>query len=275
MTQFPKREYQGGCSPSSSAWKPVDALELPPNEVPFIAGIVIAPAATIIPPEEGNGGACAALADGPAAAAAGALPVAPGADELDDDELEPVPDDDEDDELDEPDEPDEPELDSADEPDELDELPEPEEPVVPTGPPSNSWIFCIQADAAAGTVTIPAVRLLLYVTLYDELSTVGEPPVSTVVNVLLPQIVSLPELTPLPWPSSSLQAEELLPRISADTPPAEFIDEKLVVTLPPSVSESSKLVSLSMSALESDSVYIELVLKDVVVVVVVPVCGLK
>ncbi len=104
---------------------------------------------------------------------------------------------------------------------------------------------------------------------------VGEPPVSTVVNVLLPQMVSLLELRPLPWPSSSLQDEELLPKISAETPPAEVIDEKLVVTLPPSVSESSKLVSLSMSALESDSVYIELVLNDVVVVVVIPVCGLK
>ncbi len=66
-----------------------------------------------------------------------------------------------------------------------------------------------------------------------------------------------------------------MPKVSAETPPAEVIEEKDDVMLPPSLSESSESVSVSVSTLESDSVYTVLVLNEVVDVTVIPVCGLK
>ncbi len=77
---------------------------------------------------------------------------------------------------------------------------------MPTAP-SNSWTFNIHSDPAAGTVTIPADRLLPYVTLYDQLLTVGEPPVSTEVAVPLPQSSSSPEPAVGLSDSFMLQAE--------------------------------------------------------------------
>ncbi len=66
-----------------------------------------------------------------------------------------------------------------------------------------------------------------------------------------------------------------MPNVSAETPPAEVIEEKEDVMLPPSLSESSESVSVSVSTLESDSVYTVLVLNEVVDVTVIPVKGLK
>ena len=90
-------------------------------------------------------------------------------------------------------------------------------------------------------------------------------------------------IVPLPQVSSSLepalglsdsfmlQAEELVPKVSAETPPAEVIEENVHVTLPSSVSESSVSVSLSSSSLESVPLWVVLVLNVVVVVTVKPV----
>ncbi len=90
--------------------------------------------------------------------------------------------------------------------------------------------------------------------MYDALLTVGEPPVSWKVIVLLPQVSSSPEPAVGLSDSFMLQAEELVPKVSAETPPAEVIEEKEDVMLPASLSESSESVSVSVSTLESDSV---------------------